>query len=112
MPDKPVLLFYISVTMLMLGMVPLMKWMEEYLTKSSRRILEIYCIVASLICLMQLFLQFFGVLDLRDTLFVTHIVIGIGAVAAIGSVIYERVKYSQKPKIFVGKNSLLSVWQV
>ena len=37
-PYRPVLLFYVSVTMLMLGMVPLIKWMEERFNKVSRRI--------------------------------------------------------------------------
>lgn len=103
LPDKPVLLFYVSVTMLMLGIVPLIKWTEEYSAKGSRRVLDCYCIVASLICLIQLALQFFGVLDLRDTLVVTHVVIAIGAAVAIINAIYERVKYPEKSMGLIGK---------
>lgn len=101
-PNRPVLLFYISVTLLMIGMVPLIKWLEEYFTKKSRRILEGYCIVAALICLIQLLLQFFGVLDIREMLSVTHILIAIGVMIVIGIAVYERIKYPDKPKMFVG----------
>lgn len=64
--DKPLLLFYISITMLMLGMIPVMKWMEGYLTKKSRMILNYYCIGAASLCLVQLILQFSGILDIRE----------------------------------------------
>lgn len=103
LPNKPILLFYISIMMLMLGIVPLIKWVEDRLNRVSRNILDGYCIVASLICLIQILLQFFGILDLRDTLFVTHIVIAVGAVVAIGNVILERVKYPHKFKMLIGK---------
>lgn len=103
LPHKPLLLFYVSVTMLMLGMIPLIKWTEEYFSKASRRVLDGYCIVAAIICLVQLMLQIFGVIDLRDTLFVTHIIIGIGAIVAVGNFIYERVKYPRRPRRMVGK---------
>lgn len=102
-PDKPVFLFYASIAMLMLGMVPLIKWIERRFNRESYRILDGYCIGVSLICLVQLLLQFSGVLDLRDTLFVTHIVIAIGAVATIGSLIYERIKYPKQSEQLVGK---------
>ena len=103
LPNRPILLFYVSITMLMLGIVPLIKWLEDRLSKVSRNILDGYCIVASLMCLIQLLLQFFGVRDLRETLFVTHIVIAVGAAAAIGTIILEWVKYPQKFKMLIGK---------
>ena len=102
LPDKPVFLFYVSVSMLMIGMVPLMLWMEGSADRASRRILNGYCIGAVLICLVQLLLQFSGVLDIRETLFVTHIVIAIGAVTAIGYVIYKRVRYPQDTGLLMG----------
>ena len=101
--EKPVFMFYVSVTMLMLGMVPVIRWIEGHSYKESRRILDVYCIAAALICLIQLLLQFFGILDLRETLFITHIVIAVGIVMTIGSVIYERKKYPRKPGMQVAK---------
>lgn len=102
LPEKPVFLFYVSVSMLMIGMVPLMLWMEERSERISQRILNGYCIGAALICLAQLLLQLLGVLDIRDTLFVTHIAIAIGAVTAIGNAIYERVRHPQGTGMLVG----------
>lgn len=102
MENKPVMLFYISVSMLMLGMIPLMKWIEGYYTRKSRRILGVYCIVATSISVIQLLLQFFGIRDIRETLTVTHMVIGAGVMLAIGIVIYERVAYKKKTRIPLG----------
>lgn len=102
LPGKPVLLFYISVTMLMLGMIPLMKWTEGYYTESSRRIFDSYCIVAAVVCMIQLLLQFSGMVDLRENLFVTHTIIAAGVTVIIGLAIYERAKYPDKPKMPVG----------
>lgn len=102
--DKPIFLFYVSITMLMLGMIPLMKWVKGYFTKISRQVLDSYCMVVALICLVQLSLQFLGVLDLRDTLWVTHIVIAAGVVMAIGCLVCERIKYPNNVlKMPVGK---------
>lgn len=39
-PNRPILLFYVSITMLMLGIVPLIKWVEDRLNKVSRNILD------------------------------------------------------------------------
>lgn len=63
--------------------------------------LDGYCIGATFVCLAQLLLQFFGVPDLRNSLFVTHIVIAVGAVGAIGIAAFERIKYPQKSKMLV-----------
>ena len=91
-PDHPVLLFYISVMMLMLGMVPLMEWIQEYYTEKSKRLLRMYSIATVIVCLIQFFLQLTGMVDLRDMLVVTHLVIGVGFFVAIGTAIYERKK--------------------
>lgn len=91
--DKPLVLFYISVTMLMLGMIPLIKSIEERMNRLSSNILEGYCIVATLVSLIQLLLQIFGLMDIRNCLFVTHILIVVGAGIIIGNVIYDRYKY-------------------
>ena len=103
LPEKPVFLFFVSVTMLMLGMIPLIKWIEEYFTKVSRCILDIYCIGAAAVCVVQLLLQFLNILDLRNTLFLTHIIIGVGIATIIGVTIFERIAYPQNTKILVGK---------
>lgn len=101
--DKPVVLFYVSVAMMMLGVVPLLRWLGEYLSESSYCILNSCCIVSALSCLIQLVFQFSGKLDLRDMLFVTHIVIVADVVIAVGTLIYEWIRYPQKRRLLVGK---------
>lgn len=99
LPEKPVFLFYVSICMLMLGMIPLMKWIEEYFEKEGQRVLDVCCIVDALACLVQILLQVCGILDFRETLAFTHILIGIDAVVTIGIAVHERKKYPQKMKI-------------
>ena len=101
-PNHSVLLFYLSVSMLMLGMIPLMKWIEEYFSEKSRNVLNIYCIVYASVCLIQLFCQLTGIADVRETLSVTHINIGAGVIVAIATAIYERVKYPDRVRVKVG----------
>lgn len=94
-PNRPILIFYISVTMLMVGIVPLIKSMEERFNKRSCLVFNICCIATSLISLVQLILQILGIMDLRESLWVTHIVIGVVALIIIVNVIYDRVKYTK-----------------
>ncbi|MGN0320906.1 MAG: sensor histidine kinase, partial [Lachnospira sp.] len=96
--------FYLSVTMLMLGMIPLMKWIEEYFTPRTRRIMDMYCVVAAVVCLIQMLLEYADIYDIRDMLIITHIMIAAGVVTAFGAAIYERVKYPGRNRHIVGKN--------
>lgn len=101
-PKHSVLMFYLSVTMLMLGMIPLMKWMEEYYSEKSRRIMDRYCVLSAIVAMIQMSCQFAGIADIRDTLIITHIMIAIGVITAIGTAIYEKVVYPQRAKAKVG----------
>lgn len=103
-PKSSVLMFYISVAMLMLGIVPLIKSMEERFHKCSRRVFDSYCIITAGICFGQLLLQILGVMDLRENLLLTHVVIVVGAVIIIGNVIYEWLKYPESQKNRAGRN--------
>lgn len=95
---KPVFLFYVSVAMLMFGMIPIVKSMEERPHVISGRLIDIYCIAAALLCLVQLVFQICGVQDIRESLFITHAVIAVGAGLLLFDVIVERLKY---PKNYV-----------
>ena len=92
-PGKPVLMFYISVFMLMVGIVPLIKSTEVRIHKSSSSILDWYCIAVALLCIVQLLLQVFGGIDLRENIIITHFMIAVGTVLLVGSMIFERIKY-------------------
>ena len=94
-PEKPILMFYTSVAMLMIGMVPLIKSMERRFNKVSQHILDWYCIAAASVCMMQLLLQIFGGVDLRENIYITHLIIAAGSIVLVGNVVYDRVKYPQ-----------------
>ena len=111
--DKPVFLFYISVIMLMIGMVPLIRTMKSRFNRASLYILEGWSIVTSLVCLAQLQLQIFNVMDIRNGLWITHIIIVIGAAIIIGVVIFDYIKYSEDYKnTFTKKFSLILIMGV
>ena len=107
LPEKPVFLFYCSVAMLMIGAVPLIKSMEARFHKTSRRILDGYCIAVAVVCIVQLLFQIIGGVDLRENFYIIHLVIGFGAVVFLGNVIYESVKYPQNQKERVSPKSAL-----
>lgn len=102
-PDRPVLMFYISVTVLMIGLVPLIKSMEERFNQVSCCIFNICCITTSLICLVQLALQLLGIRDLRESLFATHVLIALGAVVILGNIIYDRLRYPENYRRNIGR---------
>ena len=95
-PHKPVFMFYISVAMLMIGMVPFIKSIEWKLNKVSRCILDCYCIASASACIIQLLLQIFAGVDLRENIYITHVIIAVGAIVLVGNVVYDRLKYPRK----------------
>ena len=106
-PQKPVLMFYTSITMLMISIVRLIKSIEGRFNQISRYILDGYCIAAALVCIVQVLLQITGVFDLRETLYITHLMIGVGSIVLFGNVIYDRVKYPKKQDDAIIKKSPL-----
>ena len=93
--NRPILLFYISVTVQMVGVVPLIKSMEERFNKRSCFVFNICCIATSLISLIQLLLQVFGIMDLRENLWVVHVVLGVNIGMIIVNSIYDWKKYPE-----------------
>ena len=92
--QKPVLMFYTSVVMLMIGIVPLIKSLRTRFHKIGGYILDFYCIAVALVCIVQLFLQIFCGVDLRENLYITHVTIAVGTMIIVGNVIYSVVKGS------------------
>lgn len=86
----PILVYYISMTMMMLGLLPFLRWTRNYFSEKGCRVLGIYEIFALLVCLLQFILQFLGIRDIRETLTLTLINIGVGAVCLALVFIYER----------------------
>lgn len=106
-PEKPILLFYISVGMLMIGIVPLIRSVQWRFHPASRRILDWCCVGASVICIVELLLQVFWGVDLREILWVVHTTIAVGAVIVIGNMIYDWLKYPQNPESILNNRASL-----
>lgn len=87
---RPVLAYYISIMMPMLGVIPLMQWIKSNFSVKRKKIIDIYEAAAILLCMLQLMLQLFGILDLRESIKATHIAIGIGACILVGLVAAEK----------------------
>lgn len=90
--DRPTLLFIASISMLMLSIIPLVITLVSPTVKSFEKAFHGYLSAASGILLLQMLFQAFGIVDLRDTLSITHILIIIGAVLVITSKIFRRYK--------------------
>lgn len=84
MKEKTVFLYYVSLTMLMLCVVPMIKSVK----KTGSRIIDGWCIFCSISSVVQLVIQLLGICDLRQMLKVTHILIIISAFALIISNIH------------------------
>ncbi|MDD6845195.1 MAG: histidine kinase [Clostridia bacterium] len=98
MPDKSVFLYYCTQVMLMLGIIPLMKAVKDKFKKVSQCIMDVYCIMTALVCIFQIVLDITGIMDFRESLTMTHVVIVSGAIILIGVNIYEFVRYPKKIK--------------
>lgn len=76
----------------MIGMIPFIKSMEFRFDKNSRTILDTYCHAVSIICIIQILLQVFCGIDVRENIVITHLVIAVGCLLFVGDVIYVRFR--------------------
>ncbi len=108
--EKPVYISFVSICMLMLVAVPIIRSRYDYFKENSKNIFDIYCIVASVICVVEIFLQVFNIIEIREAIFITHIVIGLGALIIIINVIRDRVNQeTEKANHVAGKAPLICV---
>lgn len=91
----PIFVYYISIAMMMLGLLPFLRWTRNYFSQKGCRVLQFYEIFALLVCLFQFILQILGIRDIRETLLLAHITIGMGAVCLALVIIYERICLSK-----------------
>ncbi|MGM9601756.1 MAG: sensor histidine kinase [Faecousia sp.] len=106
-PGKPVLLFYISLGMMMLGFVPFIMALEDHFNKNSRWVLRLCCTATALISLVQLLLQIFGILDLHENVFAISTIIAVDAIILIVSSVYDQLKYKRNREINFGRKLAL-----
>ena len=87
--ERPILLFTLSLAMLMLCLIPLAQSLKRRYAKTTGPLFDLYSLLLGGVFLIQLLLQLFGICDLRATLTVTHVLIGIGAALILGSYLHE-----------------------
>ncbi|MGN0316518.1 MAG: sensor histidine kinase [Lachnospira sp.] len=97
-PDYAVLIYNLSLVMLMFGTIPFVKWIEHYYDVKMRKIFQCYCSLSVLIGLIQMTLQFAAIRDLRETLLVTHVMIGTCVIMLFVTYFIDRKKNHHKKK--------------
>lgn len=89
LPNHPALLFYISLAMLMLGAIPLIRFIQYRVESHKQNIFNYCCLLEALVCLFQIVLQIFGIADFRESLFITHISLLVSAMIVMITICYE-----------------------
>ena len=98
LPDKTVLLYYVSVCMLSLCAVPLIKSLSRRVSRLCSQALNVGSIFCASACILQHTLQILDILDIRQTLICTHLTIGISAAIAVPALIYDSIKFPKPAK--------------
>lgn len=97
------LLFYMSLTMLILSAVPFVKTIQYRFHNRYRLLFDGCCLIYSVICIFQLILQFTDKMDLRESLFMTHLAM-LGAILIIIILIfYDWSSFKELRKISIDK---------
>lgn len=89
---KEIFLYYLSVTMMLICMLPLICSTTADILKKEKKILQFYLIGMALMAVIQIELQLAGIRDLREMFIFTHGGIILGAVLLIGMIILGVVK--------------------
>lgn len=97
LPDRPVLVFYLSVGALMFGIIPFLKWIKHCVHQSVHPLLDWYGILTAGLCIVLVLMEMIGG-DLREYLTYIHIDLGIGAVLIVCTIFYECIKYPDHEK--------------
>lgn len=108
MQEKPVFLFYISLTMLMLGGVPLLKTIQYHYGRKDYPMFTYLCLAMSLVCMLQIVLQLVNILDFRETLIITHIMLVLGVFLSAGVMIYDERRRGRTGKQGLGKGIFIA----
>ena len=89
---KEIFLYYLSVTMMLICMLPLICSTTADMLKKGKKTLQYYLIGMALMAVIQIELQVAGIRDLREMFVFTHGGIILGAVLLIGMIIIGFVK--------------------
>lgn len=88
--NNTLVLSYISITMIMLGVIPWILSIRKQFSYKMYNALDYSCIICSIVALVIILLQITNVFDLRPILWIVHILIGVVVLMIVGTCIYER----------------------
>lgn len=74
-PDRPVLLFYMSLMSLMAGIIP---FAISIKARSRLKITESYCIFVGIVNIIAIFADVLGLINLREVLGIIHVILFVG----------------------------------
>lgn len=92
-------LVYIDHVMLMIMPTPFLLFMRQMYKTRDNKLWDIYCGINYLVIMVRLLLQCIGVRDLRETLWMTHISIGLFVLIGVGFSIYEIIFNKITPQV-------------
>ncbi|MGN0341706.1 MAG: sensor histidine kinase [Roseburia sp.] len=107
MPEKPVFLFYVSLAMLMLGCVPLLRFLKYRFDKKTYILFDFCSLLSMAVCLLQVVLQFAGIRDFREMLWLSHAVLVFCVLLCAGAFGYNWVKFGWKKMSGLGKSTCM-----
>ena len=90
--DKIVFAYYISLTMLMIAMIPLLESVKKCFNTAWQKYFDILSLIIAITSIMQLVLQLAGVFSLREMLTLTHITIIVSLVLIAVCLILQLIK--------------------
>lgn len=96
--EKLVFAYYISLTMLMISMIPFLESVKKAFRKSWQKYFDILGFIISLTSITQLALQFLGIFSLREMLTVTHVTVIISLVLTAVCLVAQLIKPAENEK--------------
>lgn len=90
--NKHIFVYYLSLTMLMITMVPLLESVKLSFSDKIRRVFDALAFAIAVLAILQVLLQIFNILDLRQMLTLTHVTIVASLVLILLSLIVQFIK--------------------
>lgn len=90
--NKHIFIYYVSLTMLMITMIPLLESVKSGFKGKITIVFDVLAFTIALLSIVQVSLQMFNILDLRQMLTLTHITIIVSLVLILLSLIVQLIK--------------------
>ena len=94
--QRPVLQHYLSITMLMGCMFPLIKSLRDRYSEVSQNVLDMCGVAEGIVIVMELVMQILGIADLREMMPVTWGILVLVMLTIAGTMVYERINYPER----------------